>query len=1006
MSSSNKIVLALCLAALGIAGNYFALPISFSVEFIFGSIFSILAIGILGPWWGAGVTVAASSYTCILWNHPYALIIFTAEALWLGYALRRNRSNIVLIDGAYWLTVGWLLVAVFYAGIMHVNFQGTLTVILKQAINGLFNSLVASMLLVHTPLRNLARKEEQVTYAQLIFHTVCSFLMIPSLILVYGHSHRVVASLEKIAAERVSRVTAEIEVELAEWLGRHLDAAQVIAELGSSQGVLPSATLQQELERIKELLPDFHIVFLADGNGVTVGCFPPRNEFGTSAIGRSFADRPYYQQLVATKKPVVSDVFSGHAVIFKPLFTVVVPVVRDGKISHFGLGGINLERLRARFAVHALQQDMIFTVLDGKGNVVITTDSSPKQSVGAPPVIKPTQTRAVTSRVSLYIPGARRNTSPMLGWKGAYYFSSAPIKGTNWTLLVQCPTAPMQKQLYASTITELGTIALLFLLMVNLASVISKRLTRPLLALARVSRDIPAKIEQRAEISWVGSSIGEVALLEENFRKTAQALREKINNLVQRFTFALNSAEIGVWDWLVLENRLIWDRQMHALYGLEGTELDCWGYQAWKNGVHPEDRERCDRAIQQALEGEKEFDIEFRVVWPSGVVRDIKAHALVLRDADGTPLRMIGVNWDITAQRQVELAYLAAKEKAEAAYLAKSETLHVLEQEIGERRRVEESLRVSEARLQASAEQMKKMNEETQQRNVELKLWLEQEIREGREKDAILIQQEKLASLGQLAAGVAHEINNPMSFVMSNLGTLKVYTMQLAEFITTLQSMAVRSLVGSEQVLLAELSQKHDIGYILEDMPHLISESSEGARRVKHIVQDLKDFARTDEKEPGPVDINYCVESTLNILRNEIKYVAEVDLQLGELSPVVCVAGQINQVIANLIMNAVHAIEHHGTITLVTRHDGDQVLLEVSDTGHGMSEEVLKRIFDPFFTTKKVGEGTGLGLSITHAIVRKHGGEISVLSKPGSGTTFTVRLPTNYSYNKGEGILD
>ena len=990
-ASSKKLAIAACLTALGLAGNYLALPIAFSVQFIFGSVFSILAIGALGPWWGVGVAAAASSYTCILWNHPYALIIFTFEALWISCALRRKKTNIILIDLTFWLAAGWLLVAFFYGGVMGMNLQGTETVILKQTLNGLFNALVASILLAHTPFRKLTGGVPRTDYTQMIFHLVCTFLMVPSLFLLFNYSYREVVNLKQQTAALVGTETTIMAGDLAGWLEMNQKAAEMIARLGSDYGLRPSARLQEELEQIKSLFPDFHMVYLADGRGVTVGCFPPKNDSGASTIGLSFADRSYYKSLLDTGQPVISDIFTGRSVILQPIFTVSVPVLNNGKLSHFGLGGINLDRLLARLQSHSRQNGMIYTLLDGKGNVMLSTDKALKQMAKLKGR-KPAQVSVVSPSVSLYLPGAVRNTSVMQVWQGAYFFSSTPVKGTPWTLQVEYPVAPLQKLLYASAITGLGTIALLLLLLISLASAISLRLTLPLLSLASISKHIPAKIEQNEEISWPGSVIGEVALLEEHFREAAEALRDKISKLDLRFSLAADSAGIGVWDWLVPENRLIWDKRMFALYGLHDENF-AGAYQAWQDGLHPDDKEPGDRAIKQALHGEKEFDIEFRVVWPSGETRQIRAHALVLRDADGVPVRMIGVNWDITEQHEAQMALLTAKEATEAVYRAKSETLFILEQEIAERQRAEESLRVSEARLQDSAEKMQKMHQETQQHNIELQIWLEQEIREGREKDAILLQQDKMASIGQLSAGVAHEINNPMGFIMSNLGTLKEYVENLSQFATRLETMAVPKFDEQEQLRVQEWSQELDIAYIRREIGPLIMESTEGARRVKQIVLDLKDFARADEGDFNPADLNKCVQSTLNILRNEIKYIAEVNIQLEELPLVPCVAGQINQIIANLILNAAHAIEKHGTITIATRTEGDQVLLQVSDTGCGMTEEVLKHIFEPFFTTKKVGQGTGLGLSITHTIVKKHDGDISVQSEPGRGTTFTVRLP-------------
>lgn len=253
-----------------------------------------------------------------------------------------------------------------------------------------------------------------------------------------------------------------------------------------------------------------------------------------------------------------------------------------------------------------------------------------------------------------------------------------------------------------------------------------------------------------------------------------------------------------------------------------------------------------------------------------------------------------------------------------------------------------------------------------------------------------LLQSEKMASLGQLAAGVAHEINNPIGFVNSNLGSLRRYV----EALLALLQAQERAAPPEE---LARLRAAADLDYLIEDLPQLLDESEEGLSRVKKIVQDLKDFSRVDAADWQDADLNAGLESTLNVVMNEVKYKAEIVRDYGPLPPVRCLAGQLNQVFMNLIVNAAHAIEGHGRLTLrtgvATQAEREFAWVEVQDTGVGMPPEVLKRIFEPFFTTKPVGKGTGLGLSLSFSIVQKHGGCIEVDSAPGQGTRFRVWVP-------------
>lgn len=270
---------------------------------------------------------------------------------------------------------------------------------------------------------------------------------------------------------------------------------------------------------------------------------------------------------------------------------------------------------------------------------------------------------------------------------------------------------------------------------------------------------------------------------------------------------------------------------------------------------------------------------------------------------------------------------------------------------------------------------------------------LEKAYAELKETHAQMLQKEKMASIGQLAAGVAHEINNPIGFVSSNLGTLDKYVGRMKEFIATLEE-KLASIALPE--VMSELEGKKKglkLDYVLGDATELIRESLEGTERVRKIVADLKSFSRLDEAAHKQANINECLESTINIVWNEIKYKATMRRALGELPQLKCHPQQLNQVFMNLLVNAAHAIEKEGAITVRSWHDKGSIFVAVSDTGCGIPAEIQNRVFEPFFTTKEVGSGTGLGLSISYDIVKKHGGEIYVASEVGKGTTFTVRIP-------------
>ena len=260
-----------------------------------------------------------------------------------------------------------------------------------------------------------------------------------------------------------------------------------------------------------------------------------------------------------------------------------------------------------------------------------------------------------------------------------------------------------------------------------------------------------------------------------------------------------------------------------------------------------------------------------------------------------------------------------------------------------------------------------------------------------------LVQSEKLASIGQLAAGVAHEINNPIGYIFSNFGTLEKYLADLFEMLAGYEA-AEEDMAGTPRAAkLKALRERIELDFLKEDIPTLMAESKEGITRVRKIVQDLKDFSRVDARQEwGWSNLQQGIDSTLNIVNNEIKYKADVVKEYGVLPDVYCLPSELKQVFMNLLVNAAHAITaERGTITIRSGSDETTATawIEVSDNGGGIPKENLTRIFDPFFTTKPVGKGTGLGLSLAYGIVRKHNGQLDVRSEVGRGTTFRVTVP-------------
>lgn len=320
---------------------------------------------------------------------------------------------------------------------------------------------------------------------------------------------------------------------------------------------------------------------------------------------------------------------------------------------------------------------------------------------------------------------------------------------------------------------------------------------------------------------------------------------------------------------------------------------------------------------------------------------------------------------------------------------------------------LEEQVRRRTEELEVALHENEKVNRALQyaqaevlRRNAEL-IQLNHKLSHAHEQ---LIQSEKLASIGLLAAGVAHEINNPIGFVFSNFNSLTGYLSGLFEILGAYEKAEPRIAAQDVMTSIRALKERLDFDFLREDVGALMQESQEGITRVRKIVQDLKEFSHVDsQQEWTHMDLHKGIDSTLNIISNEIKYKADVIKEYGRIPEIECLSSQVNQVIMNVLVNAAHAIDsERGRITIRTGGTDDAVWMEVEDTGCGIPKENLSRIFDPFYTTKPVGKGTGLGLSLSYGIIQAHGGRIDVRSGVGTGTTFRITLPVRRAVPDGD----
>lgn len=517
-----------------------------------------------------------------------------------------------------------------------------------------------------------------------------------------------------------------------------------------------------------------------------------------------------------------------------------------------------------------------------------------------------------------------------------------------------------------------------------------------------------------------------------------QQAEAHIHEMTQRLTLATSSAKIGVWDFDVVEDRLIWDDRMYELYGIKAEEFG-GAYEAWKQGVHPDDLTAADANIQTAIAGEREFHPEFRVVWPDGQVRFIEAHAIVLRDDTGKALRMIGVNWDITERKLAEVSLhrqaLMFQNITDGVILTDPEgyiidwnpaaekmfgytKAEVLGQTPGILYRDEESVTLTQQIIDVMTREGQWSGEITfirkdgtiglsetvvvpfldDQGQLIATIGLNHDITEKKQLEAQYLRAQRLESIGTLAGGIAHDLNNILTPIVGIAGLLPL-----------------------------------KIPHLDEQSQHLIEMLQVSAHRGADLVQQILSFSRGIEGNRMMLQVGHLISEVKDFVEKTFPKAIKLEINLpNDLRLVNGDATQLHQVLMNLCVNARDAMPCGGTLSLSAENlkvdetyaqmyleaqVGPYVVISVADTGVGMAPETLERIFDPFFTTKEVGKGTGLGLSTLMGIVKSHGGFVTVESQVRSGTKFVVYLPavddTNtpqpeadtYAVGQGELIL-
>lgn len=522
-----NVPLLLALITAGLAGNYFKFQLFLNIDFLFGSICAMLALQFFGL--GRGILAAAmiAGYTYFSWNHPYAIIIMTAEVAVVGWLMQRRKTTMVMADTLYWLVVGMPLVYLFYHGIMQVPQSNTFIIMTKQAMNGIANALVASLLFTAYSLRS---RSALTSYKDIGYNLLAFFVLCPALMLLAIGSRSDFQEMDRDIRKGLLRDSKGIVNNLEIWLEERQTAVISLAEMAASK---TPQEMQPFLELAQKSDNNFLRVGLLDRTPVTVAYFPLTDDQGASALGIPGTDRPYLAVLKQSMKPMFSEVLMGRIGVPKPRIFVLAPVAVQGEFAGYTIGVLSLEQIDDHLKNSTANTTILYTLLDKDNKVIMS--NRPDQKIMTSFVRSKGTLNPLDAEIHQWMPDMPANSTHWARWNRSYYVAETAVGSlVEWKLILEQPVAPFQKILYDSYIGKLTLLFLIFLGALVLAGFISRRSMASLEKLRLITHDLPKKLAtDGADIPWPESGVAESKHLIDDFQEMATSLSTQFNEVRQ-----------------------------------------------------------------------------------------------------------------------------------------------------------------------------------------------------------------------------------------------------------------------------------------------------------------------------------------------------------------------------------------------------------------------------------------------------------------------------------------
>ncbi len=935
ISSKYHILLFIALISAGLAGNYYNFEIFLNINFLFGSIFAMLALQFLGLSRGIIAAAIIASYTYFLWNHPYAIIVQGAEVAVVGALMGRLKKGMVLADALFWLFIGMPLVYLFYHLVMHVPLSNTLIVMIKQAVNGIGNVIIARLIFTVYVLNS---RSTLISYSEIVYNLLAFFVLFPALLVLAVSSRTDFKEIDRHARSSLIQSSQRLHHYVESWVTSRKSSILNLAEMAASKSphqLQPFLTLTYKSDA------NILRIGLVDKEATIIANNSPRDELKKSSIGKSFIERPFIPTLKRTLKPMFSEVVVGKIGIPKPIVLMLAPVVIGGEYAGYVAATLNLEQLREQLNKSTAENALFYTLQDKNGNVIMTNRSD--QMMLQPFERGRGKFIRLDTGISQWLPDVPPNTPISERWKKSFYVAETSIGGlAEWKLILEIPIAPFQKALYDN---YTGKLTLLFFLLFGalaLAELLSQKIVTTLDQLRVLTHELPDRLvldSECAEIDWPESGIKETNHLIYNFREMADSLRQQLMEIKRinaslEFRIFERTSQLDVTTTELLaeiEERKLVEvslQKSESLYhSLVETSQDLiWQCDAkgrytylnlaWEQVFGYELNEMIGKEFScfQTLEGAAAGLIAHDRLMKGNSVNSFEAthigktgneihlvfNALFITDEKGNIVGTSGTAYDITERKLMEEELRQAKTKAETASYAKS----------------------------------------------------------------------------QFLATMSHEIRTPLSTILGNIDLLegmqpspcqleclndcKFASQMLLQIINDILDLA--KIEAGKLVLLNEV---FSVSLLSKQLVRMFSSAAKrgGLDLSLELASNLPEYIEADQQRLRQI--------IANLLSNAIKFTKHGGVTL--------------KITREQTPSASH-ISQKGLLCIV-----------VSNTGIGIPIDKLESIFDNFtqiedFNTRTT-TGTGLGLPICRQLLALMGGSIAASSVTGAGSAFTVMLP-------------